>query len=76
MAFFAAIPISITKETCAKMLFSKVTLNCLATNKNAKAPKIAKGVPNKIAKGKDQLSYWAARIKNTKRREKVRREPR
>jgi hypothetical protein len=33
----------------------------------AKAPKTAMGVPRSTLKGRDQLSYWAARIKKTKR---------
>ena len=65
MAFLAAIPISITKETCAKILFSKVGLKNLAAQRANKAPKIANGVPSKILNGKDQLSYCADKIKNT-----------
>ena len=65
MAFLAAIPINITKDTCAKILFSKVGLNDLDIQSANNAPKIANGVPNKILNGNDQLSYCAANIKNT-----------
>ena len=71
MAFFAAIPINITKETWAKILFSKVELKNLDTHKANNAPKIANGVPSKILKGKDQLSYCADKIRKTNTNEKV-----
>ena len=64
-AFFAAMPISITKDTCANILFSKLGLANRATHRKISAPNMANGVPSKIANGNDQLSYCAARIRNT-----------
>ena len=57
IAFLAAIPINITKDTWAKILFSKVGLKSLAAQRKTRAPKMANGVPNNIENGKDQLSY-------------------
>jgi len=61
---------SITKDTWAKMLFSKVGLNIRATHRAKRAPNIANGVPNKILKGNDQLSYCADKMRNTNNNEK------
>ncbi len=35
------------------------------------APATAIGVPSRTEKGNDQLSYWAARIRNTQSSEKA-----
>jgi hypothetical protein len=43
-----------------------------AAQRAKRAPNMAKGVPNKILKGKDQLSYCADRIRKTNISEKVR----
>ena len=72
MAFFAAIPMSITNDTWAKILFSNAGLMNLAIHRKNRAPKMAKGVPNNMLNGSDQLSYCAANIRKTKTREKVR----
>ena len=42
-----------------------------ARYKARKAPKIANGVPSRMLNGSDQLSYWAARIRNTNYSEKI-----
>ena len=60
IAFFAASPMSMIKPICANTLF------CNDRTFSARnAPKIAVGVPSNTLKGSDQLSYCAARIKNT-----------
>ena len=64
IAFFAARPMSITRPICAKTLFTI----CLVA-RAAKAPTTAIGVPSRTLNGSDQLSYSAAKIKNTNRSE-------
>ena len=60
----AASPMSMMSPICAKTLFCKPRA-LRARN----APKIAVGVPSSTLKGSDQLSYCAARIKNTQNNE-------
>src|SRR5438270_12989926 len=64
MAFLAASPISMTSPICAYTLFSRPRIH-----RTHRAPKTATGVPSSTLKGSDQLSYCAARIRNTNSRD-------
>jgi len=70
MAFLAARPMSVIMPIWAKTLFTKLPpMTCgrivRRVQRPAMAPKSAKGVPSRTLKGKDQLSYCAARMKKT-----------
>ena len=43
----------------------KVVFDEPLSHRPSMAPKMAIGVPSMTPMGKDQLSYWAARIRNT-----------
>jgi hypothetical protein len=62
-------------EICSKMLFSKLRLNIRAMTNKRKAPNNAKGVPSRILNGRDQLSYCAANMRNTKKKENAKMSP-
>ena len=77
MAFFAASPISMTSPIWEYTSFSICTMNggnhrpsrTRRSQRTRKAPKTATGVLNRTLKGSDQLSYRAARMRNTTRSE-------
>ena len=63
IAFFAANPISVTKPICA---YTILVSEGISVNVRI-APKAPVGTANKTDNGIDQLSYKAARNRNTKR---------
>ena len=66
MAFLAARPISITSEICIKILFTYTALTICAPTVASNAPTTATGTLIRIANGKPQLLYNAAKARKTK----------
>ena len=64
-AFLALFLARLYSQSYELNVFAQIALVMLIAMAAKNAPKIANGVPSKMLKGSDQLSYWAARMRKT-----------